>query len=474
MGTKPLERRLAAILYADVAGYSRLTGEDEDATHQALSEYLDLISQTIAGQRGKVMHYAGDAVLAKFDAVVDAVSAAVAIQHELKDRNQDLSDSRKVQFRIGVNLGDVIEDRGDIYGDGVNVAARLESLAEPGGICISESVRTAIGKRLPLDYESLGKQQVKNIEEPVQAYHARLKPGAVSFKPTRPTGAGHEPPMEQEIRFCTASDGVRIAYATVGEGPPLVKAANWLNHLEYDWHSPVWRHVPRELAKDHLLVRYDERGNGLSDWDVDDISFEAFVRDLETVVDVVGLERFALLGISQGCPVSVAYAARHPERVTHLVLYGGFVKGVLRRGSQELIEQDQAFQTLVRQGWGQENPAFRQLFTSRFMPGATTKQMQWFNDLQRITTSPENAVRLRQAFGEIDVSSLVSQVTVPTLVLHVRGDGTSGTFEEGRQLATSIPGARFVPLEGQNHLILEDEPAWPRFLAEVRSFLADK
>jgi class 3 adenylate cyclase/pimeloyl-ACP methyl ester carboxylesterase len=457
MGTEPLERKLAAILYADVAGYSRLTGEDEDATHRALSEYLDLISKTIESHRGQVMHYAGDAVLAKFNAVVDALSCAVAIQTDLRTRNQDLPDNRRVRFRIGVNLGDVIEDRGDIYGDGVNVAARLESLAEPGGVCISESVRTAIGKKLSLDYESMGAQQVKNIEEPVHAYHARLKPGAVLPTPSHPTGAEREPSLEQEIRFCTA----------------FVKAANWLNHLEYDWQSPVWRHVPRELAKDHLLVRYDERGNGLSDWDVDDISFEVFVRDLETVVDTVGLERFALLGISQGVSVSVAYAVRHPGRVTHLVLYGGYVKGVLKRGSQELIEREQALQTLVRQGWGQENPAFRQLFTSRFIPGATTEQMQWFNDLQRVTTSPENAVRLRQAFGEIDVSSLVSQVSVPTLVLHVRGDG-SQPFELGRQLAMSIPGARFVPLEGQNHLILEDEPAWPRFLAEVRGFLTAK
>jgi TolB-like protein/Tfp pilus assembly protein PilF len=192
MGTEPLERKLAAILYADVAGYSRLTGEDEDATHRTLSEYLDLISRTVEDHRGRVMHYAGDAVLAKFDAVVDALSSAVAIQNELGSRNQDLPEQRKVQFRIGVNLGDVIEDRGDIYGDGVNVAARLETLAEPGGICISESVRTAVGKRLLLDYELMGEQRVKNIEEPVRAYRVRLEAqaaasarlGDVSTKPS--------------------------------------------------------------------------------------------------------------------------------------------------------------------------------------------------------------------------------------------------------------------------------------------------
>ena len=178
-----LPRKLAAILYADVAGYSRLTGEDEDATHRRLSEYLDQIAVTIERHGGRVMHYAGDAVLAMFEAVVDALSCAAQVQNELKTRNEDLPDERKVQFRIGVNLGDVIEDRDDIYGDGVNVAARLEGLAEPGGICISESVHTAVGNKLPFHYEFLGEQEVKNIVKPVKAYHARLKPDAVLPEP---------------------------------------------------------------------------------------------------------------------------------------------------------------------------------------------------------------------------------------------------------------------------------------------------
>jgi pimeloyl-ACP methyl ester carboxylesterase len=282
--------------------------------------------------------------------------------------------------------------------------------------------------------------------------------------------ASDPPEMHQEIRFCTASDGVRIAYATVGQGPPLVKTANWLNHLEYDWESPIWRHKLQELAKDHLLVRYDERGNGLSDWDVDDISFEAFVRDLETVVDAAGLERFPFLGISQGCSVSIAYAVRHPERVTYLILYGGYARGQFRRGSAEKTEQAEVVITLMQQGWGQENPAFRQIFTSNFIPGATQEQMRWFNDLQRMTASPENAVRIRRAVNDIDVSAMLPEVTTPALVLHCRNEAAV-PFEEGRLMASMIPGARFVALEGQNHLILEDEPAWPRFLEEVRSFL---
>jgi len=290
----------------------------------------------------------------------------------------------------------------------------------------------------------------------------------------RPTGASDDEGilrMEQEIRFCTAGDGVRIAYATVGEGPPLIKAANWLNHLEFDWESPIWRHVLRELAGDRTLVRYDERGNGLSDWNADEISFDAFVEDLEAVVEAVGVERFALLGISQGCAVSVAYAVRHPERVTHLVLHGGYALGWHHRGSPQDRERRQALATLMLQGWGEESPAFRQVFTSLYIPDATPEQMRWFNDLQRNTTSPENAVRLWEALGAIDVRELLPRVTTPTLVLHSRNE-SAVPFAAGRQLASSIPGARFVPLESRNHLLVEQEPAWPRFIGEIRSFLA--
>lgn len=276
--------------------------------------------------------------------------------------------------------------------------------------------------------------------------------------------------LRQEIQFCTASDGVRIAYAAVGKGPPLVKAANWLNHLEYDWQSPIWSHVLRAIAARYRLIRYDERGNGLSDWDVEDISLEAFVRDLESVADANGLKRFPLLGISQGCAVSIAYAARHPERVSQLVLYGGYARGKRRRGQQGEVDQADALLTLMRQGWGQENPAFRQIFTSLFIPDATAEQARWFNDLQRMTTSPENAVRIRRTLDEIDVTALLPSVRVPTLVLHCRNDAVQ-PFEEGRRMAAGISGSRFVALEGSNHLILEYEPAWARLLDEVTRFL---
>jgi pimeloyl-ACP methyl ester carboxylesterase len=278
--------------------------------------------------------------------------------------------------------------------------------------------------------------------------------------------------VQQKVQFCTASDGVRIAYALAGQGLPLVKAANWLNHLEYDWQSPIWSHLLQALAADYQLIRYDERGNGLSDWNVEDISFDAFVRDLESVVDATGLDRFALLGISQGCAVSIAYAVRHPERVSHLVLYGGYSRGRRMRGSTAEVETADATLTLMRLGWGQENPAFRHIFTSLFIPGGTVEQMKWFDDLQRVTTSPENAVRIRQTMNNIDVSDLLDRITVPTLVVHCHGDAVV-PFEEGRLMAAGISGARFVALEGCNHLILPGEPAFGRFLDAIRSFLKD-
>lgn len=286
-------------------------------------------------------------------------------------------------------------------------------------------------------------------------------------------GAPGGPPalaLRQEIKFCKATDGTRIAYAAVGDGPTLVKTANWLNHLEHDWESPVWRHILRALAADRRLIRYDQRGNGLSDWKVADFSFEAFLSDLESVVEASGVDKFALLGVSQGVAVSIACAVRYPERVTHLVLYGGFARGWCKRGLPDMDRQMQALETLMHQGWGRKNPAFRQFFTTVFMPDATAEHMHSFNELQRKSTSADNAVNILRAINAYDVDHLLPLVKVPTLVLHCRGDSAQ-PFEEGRRIAAGIPGARFVALDGRSHLILENDPAWARFIDEVRAFL---
>jgi pimeloyl-ACP methyl ester carboxylesterase/DNA-binding winged helix-turn-helix (wHTH) protein len=275
----------------------------------------------------------------------------------------------------------------------------------------------------------------------------------------------------QTIRFCRAHDGVRIAYATSGTGgPPLVKTANWLTHLESDWESPVWRHWLRALGEDHTLIRYDARGCGYSDHDVD-ISFDAFVRDLEAVADAAGLERFPMLGISQGCAVAIAYAVRHPHRVSRLVLYGGYVIGRNYRAVTPQQELEAAvMRNLMRVGWGRDNPAFRHVFGKLFVPDGTPEQLQWFDDLSR-TVPMENALRVMETTHAIDVRAQAAMLKVPTLVLHAR-DEVMIPFEAGRQLAAAIPGARLVSLESRNHVLLEHEPAWAKFLEEVREFLA--
>jgi pimeloyl-ACP methyl ester carboxylesterase/DNA-binding CsgD family transcriptional regulator len=279
--------------------------------------------------------------------------------------------------------------------------------------------------------------------------------------------------VEQRIRFCRSSDGVRIAYATSGTGPPLVHAANWLTHLDLDWQSPIRSHWFEALSQEHTLVRYDMRGSGLSDRIVDDLSLDAWVRDLETVVDDLKLDQFPLLGLCHGGAVAIAYAARHPDRVSHLILYDSYVQGVLTQPAHALSRrQAEALTEMIKVGWGRKEAAFRKVFVDLLMPEASKEEQDWLSELQRQTVSPETAARLWIEFNRIDISNLVSQVQVPTLVFHIRGDGIV-PFEDGRRLASLIPDARFVPLDGNNHILLEHEPAWQKFVAALRSFLAE-
>ena len=278
--------------------------------------------------------------------------------------------------------------------------------------------------------------------------------------------------MAQQVRFCTAPDGVRLAYAVHGSGPPIVRAATWLTHLDFDWESPVWRHWLAELGDGHTLVRYDERGCGLSDHELGELSMETWVADLETVVDAAGLDRFTLLGVSQGAAIALVYAVQHPERVSHLILYGGYARGRTWRGGEARAHAD-AMASAIRAGWTDASPTFRHLFSMLFLPNGTPEQMAWYDELQRRSTSGELAVRLYEARNEIDVLDVAPRVTTPTLIAHARGDSVV-PVEEGRLLAARIPGARFVLLESGNHILLSDEPAWSAFVAELRAFLGSQ
>ena len=332
-----------------------------------------------------------------------------------------------------------------------------------------KAVRQAVGdsgktQRVVRTVHGRGYQFVAPVEELGAA-----PPTSSVHKSSRSTTSELPP---HEIRFCTTDDGVRLAYATMGSGPPLVKVANWLSHLDYERETVVWRHWLAELSARYLLLRYDQRGCGLSDWEVDDLSFGAWVNDLETVVDAAGFDRFPLLGISQGGPVAIAYAARRPERVTRLVLLGSFAQGRRARAkTPEARALAEARIEIVRVGWGQPDPQYRQIFVSRFLPEGTQEEWREFDQLQRRSTSAENAWRFQQEFSSIDVVDLARKVTVPTLIACARRE-PEGVFEQSRLLASLIPDSRLVPLDSPNHLLPERDPAWPVFLAELEAFLA--
>lgn len=276
----------------------------------------------------------------------------------------------------------------------------------------------------------------------------------------------------QRVAFCQSADGTRIAYAASGEGYPLVKAGHWLTHLEHDWNSPIWRPFLDRLNAGYRVIRYDQRGNGLSDWEVDDFVLDRFVEDLEAVVDAAGLDRFALYATSQGVPVAVAFARRHPDRVSHLVLHGGFEQGRLVRGSESERAQAEAILTLIRHGWGKRGSPFIDAFATMFLPDGSHEQIASLVDLQRQTTSPENAAALRATIDRFDVSDIVEDTSVPTLVVHARDDGVQ-PFEQGRLLASHIPGAEFVMLESRNHVILPQEEAWPVLFDTIDRFIGE-
>ncbi|MBC9819674.1 alpha/beta hydrolase [Terrabacter sp. MAHUQ-38] len=340
---------------------------------------------------------------------------------------------------------------------------------------VSESTLTS---RIKVARQAVGDDGI--LQTVIKTVHGRgyrwvadvtVEPGPATASQPAPGPAARR--LEQRIRFCTTPDGARLAYATVGDGPPLVRAAHWVTHLDYEWESPVWRHWMEGLSRHRMLVRYDERGCGLSDADPADVSFDAFVSDLETVVDELGLERFPLMGLSQGGPVAIEYAVRHPERVTRLVLVGAFMKGRLARArTPEELREAELQRELIQVGWGRDDPSFRLYFSSTFLADAPPQLWSDFAELMRRTTSTENALRLNDVSIAMDVTESAARVSVPTLIVHGRHDMRI-PFSQGVELATRIRGSRLVPLDTRNHLLMPDEPAWGQLLRELDVFLAD-
>ena len=485
------QRRLAAILVADIVGYSRLMEADESGTiARQRTHRAELIDPSIAEHQGRIVKLMGDGILVEFASVVDSIRCAVAIQQAMAERETDLPEDQRIRYRIGINVGDIVIDGDDILGDGVNVAARLEGLAEPGGIAISGNAHEYVRGKPAIAFVDGGTHVVKNIARPIPVWFWRGNetpetttapetPQDIDQSPKAPLDWTKQPSqavdsIRQEIRYCTGSDGTALAYATAGQGPPLFKAQHFMTHLEHDWHSPTFGPFYREMAANYQFVRHDQRGNGLSERNPVDISFECFVQDFGVVADATGIERFPIYGLSQGAAVAVAYAARHPERVSALILQGGYVRGRFKRGvmSDDERAKVDALITLIRTGWGQDHPAFRHMFTTMFIPGATIEQMDSFDEMMRVATEPDVAARIFKINAQIDVSDITHRVQAPTLILHSRSDAVS-PFDEGRRLAASIPDAQLVVLDSPNHITLHDEPAMPRVIAEIKRFLAE-
>jgi len=459
-----MRRHLAAILVLDVVNYTRHVAEAPDATLAWLQRsFREVVRPTVRREAGRIVKLTGDGAVVAFESARAALNAAVAIQRAL--RSDAVSNPRAISVRAGLHLGDIFDDGGDVFGEAVNIASRLEAAAPAGGIWLSRALREAAGVERSVAIEDLGLRDFKNVSEPIHVF-------AVDLDREAPERRYAELAASQVVRFCHASDGTRIAYSCVGKGPPLVKAANWLNHQELDWTNPLYRHNYAFLASERTLWRYDARGNGLSDWDPHELSFEAFVQDLAAVFDATGLKRAPLFAASQGCAVAVAYAARRPERVSALVFLGGFAQGRERRTSIRDRDQAQALQAMMRTSWEDQNLSFHEYLAGLRAPNATPNEKRLICEHMRQATSAENMARIRAAVDAIDVTTLLPEIRAPTLVLHGRGDRQQ-PLEQGRLLAAGIPSAQLVVLETDSHVMLEHDPALPHARAEMRRFLAE-
>ena len=460
-----MPRRLAAILAIDMAGYSRLMEDGaEDLLARQGAHRAEVIDPALADHGGRVVKTTGDGMLAEFSTARAAIACVRAIQSDLAPREAGQPPDRRILYRAGVSVGDVIDEGGDLFGDCVNLAARLETVSEPGGVCVSETALSMLAPDEQAGFRDMGSQRLKNLSRPVRIWQW-------TPQPRDDFDALNREAAEQRIGFCTARDGVQLAYARLGRGPIVFKAPNWVNHLDYDWKSPISGPGFARIARACELVRFDQRGNGLSDWNVEDISEAAMLSDMECVVDAAGLARFALFGQSQGCAFSVRYAAAHPERVTCMVLLGGYGRGALRRGDPAQADLHTATNNMIRAGWGSTNPAYRHVFTESMLPDASPAQKLYMDERQRLSTTPGNAARINAMNAEMDVMDLAAKVRAPTLVCHAEGDRRI-PLEEGRRLAAAIPGAEFVTLPGSNHMLVEGTEAFDIFHDRLDSFVA--
>ena len=457
-----MKKKKLSIVAADMVGFSRLIEEDElNTLNRQKAIIQNIIDPKLKKNNGKLIKTTGDGFLAVFENCDQSLFFSIEIQNQIIDQEKIIIPEKKIWYRIGINYGEIILENDDIYGNEVNIASRVESICESGGISITSSVKKNLTEK-KIKLKNIGYQILKNIKTPIEVYQLNFKDKNLKLDLTE---------ADQEIRYCLSKDHTTIAYAKFGSGPPLIKAPNFMTSLEHDWRSPIWKHYFNFFGSSHSFYRFDQRGNGFSDWDPQNISFNNFVDDLEAVVNDAGLENFPLFALSQGTAVSLAYAAKYPQRVNKLIILGGYARGRAYRMKPNEFEKISSMdESMILNGWEKENPAFRQFFTSSFLPGASKEQMDSFNNIMKFTTSASNAAKILQVNDQINVIEKLKNIEIPCLILHAEKD-MRVPFTEGEFLAKHLKNSKLVSLPSSNHIILQQEDSWSIVQKEIKEFL---
>ena len=458
------KRKLSTILSIDVVGYSKMMQADASGLLAALNSIFHcIVKPHVAEAEGRIVKLLGDGALVEFPSAYQGLTAAAAIQKQMRASDGAYTYRIPVFLRIGVHVGDVISEDNDVFGDGVNIAARLQAEAEPGGVLLSSTVADLAGGDLPIKLRREGSRSLKNISKPVETL-------SIDFSDEYADRHRAERARSLSINFCTTPDQLTLAWTSVGEGKPIVKAPNWIGHLEADWRNPGTVSLLESLSQYRRLVYFDSRGNGLSDWDMENITFDLLVDDLECVFDAAGVDRAPIMALSQGGAIAAAFAARSPERVSAIIMLGSYAVGRAKRNSAGDRARAEAMQAMMSASWDEDHPSLRDLIADIIIPGASKEERQLYAEEMRGMISPENLGRYRSVVDNLDVTALLPSVKAPCLILHSKGDRMQ-PIEQGRKMAAGVPNSRFVTYDSNNHLLPQNDPCWPLAEREISTFL---
>ncbi|MCE8512005.1 alpha/beta fold hydrolase [Ruegeria pomeroyi] len=452
-----MARQIAAILSLDVVGFTARMAANPDTTMAELNQIFEqVIRPSVKIGNGRIFKLMGDGALVRFGTATEAIATAHAIQKAML--------GKPVQLRAGVHVGDVTINGEDVFGDAVNIASRLQAAASPGGCLISRVTRQIAGGTVGIPLKSEGAMSLKGLSAPLEVLSLDLSGADDQAERARQSA-------RQLIRFATSRDGTRIAWTETGKGRTLVKAPNWVQHLEYDWtQNPMDGWLPH-LSNHYRLIRCDGRNNGLSDRGVQDVSFDRFVDDLKAMFDAAGLERAPVFGVSLGAAVAAAFAARHPDRVSSLILMSGFVKGLGKRNRPQDLALGHAMMDLSRDSWDDGYPSGRHLFAQAFFPESSPQDQDRYARFIKMAMTHADYLRVGDSVDVVDIEPLLPDICCPALVLH--SDRERLHFkDQGQRLAAGIRNARFVSLDTANNTMPDYDPEWPRALREIEDFLS--